>query len=84
MSKEATKGRILTAKEIEIAEALASAMLGKTAAVSALAEFRKEIGRQTREIAKLPRIRHFSVWAEVREKTGSPAAPTREQLAKGT
>ncbi len=81
---EAPKGRILTAKELEIADALVSAMVGKLAAIGALDAFRKEIGKQTQAAAELPRLRANAVWAEVREKTASPKAPTREQLAKGT
>lgn len=81
---EAPKGRILTAKELEIADALSLAMVGKAATIGALEEFRKEIGKQTQEAAKLPRLRASAVWAEVREKVGAAKVPTREQLVKGT
>ncbi len=81
---EAPKGRILTAKELEISDALVSAMIGKSAAVGALDAFRKEIGKQTQAAAELPRLRSNAVWAEVRSQTTGTKAPTRDQLAKGT
>ncbi len=83
-TSEAPKGRILTAKELEIADALSSAMIGKAAAVGALDAFRKEVGKQTQAAAELPRLRSNAVWAEVREKVGSPKALTRAELVKGT
>ncbi len=76
-------GRILTAKELGIVDALVSALVGKLAAAGALDAFRKEIGKQTQAAAELPRLRSNAVWAEVREQTTGTKAPTREQLAKG-
>lgn len=85
MSKsEGPKGRVLTAKELELAEAMQTALLGKATAAGALEAYRKEIGKLTREIAKLSFTRATVVWGEIRDKTGSPKAPTCEQLTKGT
>lgn len=80
----APKGRVLTPKELELAEALQKALVGKATAVATLNVCRNEIGRLTREINKLAFQRVGVVWAEARETAGAAPAPTREQLVKGT
>ena len=78
------KTRLLTPQELELAEALEKALVGKATAVAALDVCRREIGRVTQEINKLPYARGVKVWGEARDKVGAHPAPTREQLAKGT
>ena len=78
------KGRVLTPTELEFAEALTKALVGKATAVATLDVCRREIGRLTREINKLGFTRSTVVWAEARELVGAVPAPTREQLVKGT
>ena len=80
----APKSRVLTPKEIELADGLSAAMAGKMTAVADANAYRREIARLTREINKLDYARSMRVWAEAREKLGAPPAPTREQLTKGT
>lgn len=76
------KGRVLTATEIEMAEGLSKAMVGKATAEATLDVCRREIGRLTQEINKLGFHRAGLVWAEAREQIGLPPAPTREQLVR--
>ena len=83
-TKTKPKGRVLTPKELELAEALQKALVGKATAVATLDVCRREIGRLTREINKLGFTRSTVVWAEARELVGAVPAPTREQLVKGT
>ena len=78
------KVRLLTPQELEFAERLEKALVGKAIAAVTLDVCRREIGRVTREINKLPYARAGKVWAEAREKVGAAPAPTREQLTKGT
>ncbi len=79
-----SKGRVLTPAELEFAEALTKALVGKATAVATLSVCQHEIGRLTREINKLGFTRSTVVWAEARELVGALPAPTREQLVKGT
>jgi hypothetical protein len=88
------KGRILTPTELELAEAMAKALVNKLGAKLALDAANQEIGRLTGEINKLgfPEeggkanyagvARATIVWAEAREKAGFPAAQTREDLLR--
>lgn len=76
----APKGRVLTPDELELAESLQKALVGKATAEVTLIACRREIGRLTVEINKLGFSRAAVVWAEAREKLGAPPAPTREQL----
>lgn len=77
------KTRLLTAQELEFAEQLEKALVGKATAAATLDVCRREIGRVTQEINKLPYARGVKVWAEALEKVGAPPAPTRAQLIKG-
>lgn len=61
------KKRVLTPKEIELAEALSQAMVMKATAEVTLRAARREIGRLTGEINKLDRRRITPVWMEARE-----------------
>lgn len=78
------KARLLTSQELELADQLQKALVGKATSVATLDVCRREIGRVTREINKLPYARANKVWAEARDQVGAPPAPTREQLIKGT
>ncbi len=78
------KARLLTSQELELADALQKALVGKATAVATLDVCRREIGRVTQEINKLPYARGGKVWAEARDQVGAPPAPTRAQLVKGT
>ena len=85
------KGRVLTATELTLVEALVKTMLGKATAEVTLDVCRLELARLTQEINKLgydaetgktDSRRPGLVWAEAREQAGFPAAPTREQLVR--
>lgn len=85
------KGRVLTATELELAEGLSKALVGKATAEATLDVCRREIGRLTQEINKLgfdPETGKIDfrraplVWAEAREMAGLPPAPVREQLVR--
>ena len=78
------KARLFTPQELEFAEQLEKALIGKATAAATLDVCRREIGRVTQEINKLPYARGVQVWAEALEKVGASPAPTREQLTKGT
>lgn len=97
MSKPQTtksKGRVLTPSELELADALQKALVGKATAETAVIVSRREIGRLTQEINKLSfdengkrkpgLLRATVIWAEAREKLGASPSPTREELTKGT
>lgn len=88
------KVHVLTPDELELADALSAALLGKMTADAAVIVQRKEIGRLTTKINKLNfdedgkskggLSRSIVVWAEARNKLGAHPAPTRAQLSKGT
>lgn len=78
----APKGRVLVPDELELAEALQKALVGKATAEATLIACRREIGRLTDKINKLGFSRATVVWAEAREKLGAPPAPTREDLLR--
>ncbi len=78
------KARLLTAQELELVEQLQKALIGKATSEATLDVCRREIGRVTQEINKLPYSRGIRVWNEAREEVGAHPAPTREQLSKGT
>ncbi len=78
------KARLLTSQELELVDQLQKALIGKATAVATVDICRREIGRVTQEINKLPYARGIRVWAEARDQVGAPPAPTREQLIKGT
>ncbi len=78
------KARLFTPQELELVDQLQKALIGKATAAATLDVCRREIGRVTQEINKLPYARGGQVWAETREKVGAHPAPTREQLIKGT
>ncbi len=87
-------GRILTPKELELAEALSKALVDKIGAQLALDGARREIGRLTQEINRLgvPEeggkvnyagvARATTIWVEARELAGLPQPPSREQLVR--
>ncbi len=78
------KGRVLTPKELVLAEGLQKALVGKATARATLEVCSREIGRLTGEINKLEYPRTTIVWAEARELAEAPPAPTQAQLVKGT
>ena len=78
------KARLFAPQELELVDRLHKALVDKATAAATLDVCRREIGRVTQEINKLPYERGGKVWAETRERVGAPPAPTRKQLIKGT
>ncbi len=94
MGTSTRKAHVLTPDELVLVDELSAALLGKATAEAAVIVTRKEIGRLTQAINKLSfdedgkrkpgLLRATAIWAEARAKLGAAAAPTREQLTRGT
>lgn len=78
----ASKSRVLTPDELELADALQKAMAQKISAEALLRQARQEIGRLTQEINKFTYNRILVVWGEARDKLGTPSALTQEDVMR--